>query len=93
MIIFLRFKPRLSLMNRRMKTFHSQNGYSILLFELCIIVLFFLIKRWVYYSKRNITASYIKYDMAGRFQKLQVYAISTSNYMIGNAINDKFNKW
>ena len=31
--------------------------------------------------------------MAGRFQKLQVYAISTSNYMIGNAINDKFNKW
>ena len=31
--------------------------------------------------------------MAGRFQKFQVYAICTSNRMIGNATNDKSDEW
>ena len=67
--------------------------YDILIFVLYIIKLFLQITRGVHYTKRNTAASLLIHDITGTFQKFQVYAICTSNHMIGNAINDNFDKW
>ena len=73
--------------------FSLKMDYGILIFVLYIIKLFLLITRGVHCAKRNTAASLLIHDMTDTFQKFQVYAICTSNRMIGNAINDKFDKW